>query len=314
MLFKRRYKATKIKTFLFFLFLAILFWSLSKLSKEYTATVNATILYSNVPENMVLDENNPKEISFDVTANGFEFVTYKLRQPSVKLDVASHHTKESKSIIIPKSSLIKTITVQLQKNISIKNISVDDLTLKLSEVISKKIPVIADTKITFKEGFNSLDSLRIHPDSIVISGPESILKDISSIATKRFEKEKTEQDIKAKVSLLLPANKKITIIPSQVELSLKVNEFSQMQITVPMEVINIPSKISIKLIPQVVRITFIVSVEDFNNITSQDFKIVCDYSERNTVENFMTPILVTKPKSVLDVELIDKKIDYLIFK
>jgi hypothetical protein len=63
-----------------------------------------------------------------------------------------------------------------------------------------------------------------------------------------------------------------------------------------------------------VGLTFSVPVEDFIGITEKDFIIVCDYSERNSEENFMIPKIVESPKQAINIEFDLKKIDYLLFK
>ena len=44
----------KLRVFLLFLFLSILFWSLIKLSKEYIAEVEFDLVYSDVPNNKLI--------------------------------------------------------------------------------------------------------------------------------------------------------------------------------------------------------------------------------------------------------------------
>ena len=67
-------KTSKVKSFFFFLLIAILFWGLTKLSRQYTASVDTSIMYTNIPSQMMLDDGNAESISFEITANGFEFL------------------------------------------------------------------------------------------------------------------------------------------------------------------------------------------------------------------------------------------------
>ena len=93
-----------------------------------------------------------------------------------------------------------------------------------------------------------------------------------------------------------------------------VKEFTQKELTLPIEIINLPEGVTIKLIPEISTIRFDVSVDDFRNTVENEFRLVCDYSERNEQENFIIPRLLNQPEDVLNIEILDKKIDFLIFK
>ena len=97
-------------------------------------------------------------------------------------------------------------------------------------------------------------------------------------------------------------------------MSLKVAEFSQGKFTLPIEVINLPPDLDIKLVSPNVTVSYDVSVNDFSEISKDSFRVICDYSKRNKEENFMLPILEKMPPNIQNVVFEPKKIDFLIFK
>lgn len=307
-------KTSKVKSFFFFLLIAILFWGLTKLSRQYTASVDTSIMYTNIPSQMMLDDGNAESISFEITANGFEFLTYKLKVPILKIDVESFYNEETNKAVISKANVIRLVSKQLEKGVAIKNVSANELIVKLNPIVSKKIPVLSQIKISYKNGFNGLDSLVVRPDSVFISGPEYALEEIDHIQTAPIDIKNAERDIEVAAALLLPTNGKVSVMPDTVTLEMKVTEFLQMQMTVPLEIINLPSDITIKLIPENVQVTFSISVNDFKEISATDFTIICDYSKRNSDENYFIPTLLKGPKNTRNIEILDKKIDFLIFK
>ena len=58
--FKNPFKNSKLKAFIVFLFLASVFWMLTKFSKQDVASVVATISYVNIPQGYMLKENTFK--------------------------------------------------------------------------------------------------------------------------------------------------------------------------------------------------------------------------------------------------------------
>jgi len=311
---REKFKTTKVKMFFFFLLLALIFWILTKFSRDYTATAAANIVYESIPNQTLLADGNTKKVTFDITTNGFELMFYKLKAPTVPVEVSKYYKEGDKQVKVSKNELIKLISEELDKGIAVKNLSVEDLVVNLDMIFSKKIPVIATKEISFKNGFNAVDSLKIEPDSVTISGPSKILDGVKNVKTKPFVVKNLEKNLSKNVSLKKPDNKTYTISPEEVTLSLHVKEFTQKEITLPLQIINLPAHTTIKLIPEIVTVTFLVSLNNYKNITKEDFRIVCDYSERNDDQNFMISRLVKKPAGILHLEISDKKIDYLVFK
>lgn len=299
---------------LFFLLLALFFWILTKFSKEYTETVSATLQYENAPENTMLVNEDRNDVTFDMVGNGFELVLLKLKNPKIKVDVGEFYIAESKLAVIPNADLVRIISSQLDRDRPVSNLSVEDLEIVLNKVVSKRVPVRASTDLTFKEGFKSLGAVKVAPDSVDISGPEGSVEGIEFVTTDTAVLRNVDKNVEVEVAINFPAGTNVSVSPDKVELSVPVEEFTQKNITVPVEVTNFNSEGTLKLIPETVSLTFDVSVNDFKNILSSDFRVVCDYAERNPEGNFMFPKLVKTPDGILNVEMGTNRIEYLIFK
>ena len=311
---KRKYNTGKIKKFLIFLFLAVLFWVLTKFSREYTAIVSSSIVYKSIPNETLLAENNPEEVSFDLTTNGFEFLYYKIKKPEITINVSNYYKKGNKSISLTDAQLIHLLSEQLDKNLSVKNLSIDTLKVNLEILVSRKIPVFSKAEMGFKKGYMSLDTMKIKPDSVQLSGPAEVIKKFDSIPTVSQKYNDIDSDFSETIELEIPDAPSLSVSPKKVSLSLQVQEFTQKEITLPIQVVNLPPSTIIKLIPKVTKVTFNVPIKDFNDISKNDFHVICDFSKRNSKENFMLTQFSKKPTGIRDVEMKDKKIDFLIFK
>lgn len=307
-------KNLKVKRFLFFLLVAAIFWVLTKFSREFTATMHAKIHYENIPETAALSEGNIRDISFDLTANGFEILFYKFKKPSINIQVGKFYNKEKNYFTIPKNELNRMVSSNFSRSLAIKNLSVEALKVYLDPIVLKKVRVEPNYTFTFKDGFKPVDSIRAIPDSVLISGPSGSLKDIHALKTETISMKNIEKDVFKKVKIKSINKEIVSINPDEVTISQKVAEFSQGKFTLPVEVINVPPDMDIKLISPNVTVTFDVSVANFSAVARENFRVVCDYSKRNTQENFMIPILEKMPSNIQNVFFEPKKIDFLIFK
>ena len=308
------FKNSKLKAIFFFLLLATFFWFLTKFSRHYTATATAYVNYVNVPKTTLLTDENAKEITFDLSASGFEFLFYKLKRPTIEIDVGRFYSTGMDHILLRRNDLVRIISAGLNANLTIKDLSVEELRVQLDNITSKKIPVITETAFSYKNGFRQIDSIKILPDSITISGPSTYLDTINSVKTMVLSEENLDKNISKIVAIKNFTTQKISFDPKEVTVLVEVSEFSQKEIVLPIKVINLPENTIIKLIPSVVTIVFNASVEEFKEINENDFNLVCDYAKRNTEENFMIPNLVKSPSGIFNIEFDTKKIDYLIFK
>jgi YbbR-like protein len=310
----RKYRTIKLKTFLLFLLLALLIWVLTKFSKESTATINTNLVFTNLPSTVSISPNTPKDLDFNISANGFQFLSYKLNVPTIDIDISKFYEQGDTLILISNSELNKIINSQLDNYIQVSQISLDELWVDLDPIVTKNVAIQFISEIQYKEGYKSLGNVTLRPDSVGVSGPSEVLDSIRSIITETFVKKNVSETINGTLVLQNPKNSILVLSNETTEIQLIVEEFTQKRLSIPIEITNVPGDIELKIIPESIDVSFEVSLSKFNSISEEDFRIVCDYATRSLEENFMIPKLLTKPDGLHNIELQTKKIEYLIFK
>lgn len=312
--FLKTFSSNKAKRFLLFLILASIFWVLTKFSREFTSSMIAKVDYTDLPETAALAKNNQDEINYDLTANGFEILFYKFKKPTLNIRVEDYYTEKKDSFIISKNELLRNLSGSFNKYMEIKNLSPDQLNVKLDPIVLKKVAVEAKTDISFKDGFKSIDGFVLKPDSITISGPKGRLEKIDTVYTEVVSLKNIEKNISETVKIESPSEDIVALNPKEINFQWTVAEFSQGQFTLPVEVVNLPPGMELKLVPDRITISFDIAVDNFMTVSSDSFRIVCDYSLRNKEENFMLPTLAKKPVGTVNIVFEPKKVDYFTFK
>jgi hypothetical protein len=228
--------------------------------------------------------------------------------------VGKFYNNEKDHFTITKNELTRMVSSNFNRNLAIKNLSVEELNVVLDPIVLKKVMVIPNSNFTFKDGFKPMDSIKVSPDSVTISGPSGSLKKINTIGTEEISLENIEKNVSKSVNVVGGNSEIVSIKPNTVTVSLNVAEYSQGQFTLPVEVINLPPDIEIKLISAFVILSYDVPVSEFSKISKENFRVICDYAKRNKAENFMLPTLDKKPPGILNVVFDPKKIDFFIFK
>lgn len=307
------YKNPKIRNFLFFLGMAILLWFLTKFSNEIKANIEAEIQYVNVPEEVLLSENNPKQFSMDLSANGYKMLLYAVKDAVLEIDISAYYTSGINEITISQAELSGLVKRQLGVG-NVENVSLSPLKIQLDKSIQKKVAVFFNGSLNYKDGYKSVGGIQLEPDTVLLRGPSEIISEIDTILTKSFSRKNIEESFSQNLDLLPPASKKVKMEPNVVTVSLEVAEFTQKQVNVPIQLKNVPEDINLRLIPENVMVKFEVAVDDFNTIDSTHFQVICDFDDKISEGNFMIPKIVSKPDNVYRVDLDTKKVEYLIFK
>lgn len=311
---KKKYKTSKVRSFLFFLLLALVFWVLTKFSEETTAAINANLTFTNLPSSVSISPKTPSDIEFDVSANGFEFLSYNLNAPKINIDASKYYKEGDTLISISSSELDKIIMAHFGNDTRVSNLSISTLDVYLDVVVSKMVPVRLVSDIAYREGYKPVGQPVLKPDSVMISGPSASVYAVDSIISETYTNKDVSETLEGIVNLNLDKNLDISISEETVNLRIVVEEFAQKRMTLPVEVINVPQDIQLKLLPENIVISFDISVNQFNSISENDFNIVCDYALRSSGENILVPKLVTQPEGLYHIEWSTKKVEYLIFK
>lgn len=306
------------KTFFIFIAISLGFWLLTTLSKTYSTTIAFPIVYQKISQNTLLKEAPLKTLNIFVEATGFKIFSYKLLNKPIHLQTNSLQ-KKSKDLyyFLPKKQK-KNITEQLTSKLKIIEIIEDTIFLKINTLETKKIPVQPNLKINYKVGYQLLGDVNLLPDSILVSGPESKLVAIDKIQLNELMLTNVFEDFNQSVLVKTdPSYKDLKFYTKQVKISGKVEQFTERSLEVPFEIINVAlsNKDDLTTLTKKVRLTFTVGLTDFENITKEDFLIVCDYrlAKENNL-NFLIPKLTKKPNQINNYTITPNKIDFLIKK
>ncbi|MBL4663656.1 MAG: hypothetical protein JKY22_08915 [Flavobacteriaceae bacterium] len=311
---KKKRKASKIKSFLFFLLLALVFWVLTKFSEENTAAINANLVFTNLPSSVSISSKTTTDMEFDISANGFEFLSYNMKTPTINIDVSRYYEEGDTLISISGSELGEIIITNLGNDIRVGNLSLKTLSVHLDVIVSKKVPITFISEVSYREGYKMVGAPILIPDSVVISGPSAAVELVGSISTETYSNEDVSETQEGVIGLHIEKDSEISLSKETVSLRMVVEEFAQKRLTLPVQVINVPQDIKLKLLPENIVISFDVSVNQFNNISENDFKVVCDFALQSFGENILAPKLVEQPDGLYHIDWSTKKVEYLIFK
>ncbi|PNQ72677.1 hypothetical protein C1T31_11075 [Hanstruepera neustonica] len=305
-------KNKKINIFIIFLSISFGILLLTKLSRSYTNTIAFHINKLNVPEEYVLFDND-RVLNVSLKTQGFNLLKYYVGTPVIDIDFSKNIVKNDSCYIWNSSVGYSDIIAQFDKNVEVTNINPDTLKFKYDINATKKVPIIVNHKLNFSLGYDLIESFKLQPDSIRIIGPEMLISEISSIQTDTILLKDIKKDIQVKISLKLPESKEeLKFSNTHTNVTAQVGKFTEGNLKIPVQVMNVPDSLNIKYFPKFVNVSYYTSLQNFNNISRDDFKVECNFADLSESQPFLRPIVVKSPKTVKNVRVGQQQIDYII--
>lgn len=305
----------RILIFVLCLFLATALWFLNALSKDYTTTVSYPVRYVNPPQNMFLTSNPPAKFQLQVNAYGFSLLRHKLSLSAspVILDLTTIRQEEDgfeNIVTVQTQNLINRISEQVSGEITITDITPKVLTLIFDSLESKTVPVEANIKTDFKSQFFQKGPFAFSPESVQISGPASVLDTLQSLETEFAEIKGIDSDIEKTLKINHPENTDIS--QKKTTLQIPVERFTEKEISVPVQVRNKPEDLNIKLFPSEVKVSFLVGMSEYENITAADFRAFVDYNEADHNTETLEINIESKPPFIQLRRISPQAVEFLI--
>ena len=301
-------------TFILFSFLSVIFWFMTKLSKEYDSSIKYPVSYINLPSNKLLQEKPSEYIDVRIKATGFKLISSKVSPRKLTIDASNIYGKSLTNYYLLLSQQKLSVQKQLNTGVKVAYFIKDSVHFKLGVLNQKKVIVKLISDLLFEEGFELNNSISIQPDSILLTGPKSTLDTISSVSTGLLQKKELNVSINEFLDIKeFNPDSNVSAEKDKVLITASVERFTEGSVEVPIKVINIPDGKQINTFPKFVKVTYRIALSNFNKIDSSTFLIECDYSisENNNLP-YLIPKLVGNSSMIKNARISPQKIDFLI--
>ncbi|MDA9026158.1 CdaR family protein [Flavobacteriaceae bacterium] len=302
----------RLNVFVLFLFLSFLISLLVKLSNNYTQTLNFEFSPTGLKSNEVIISEVPKSINVTISGRGFELLKYYIEKPVIEVDFTQLR-KNNTQYVWSKSEQLDKIINHFDSKIVVKSINPDTVFFPFDSQFIKKVPVMVIVNPTFAVGFDLIDDFRSSPDSITVTGPESMLKIINSVSTKKIELNEINSAVDFPVELnISPSLSQLNFSHQSVSVVANVGKFTEGMVNVPVTIVNVPEDLIINFFPKEISVVFYSSLEAYANINEADFIVECDFNLLTADNNYLNPVLVKQPLDVKTAQLKITQLEFII--
>ena len=308
---KRLPSKNRLHFFLLFVFISFSFWISTKLSNSYTIEQIFNIEWINIPEGIVISENN-KKLNTSITASGVEIILYRLFNNNLKIDlIRANFELDYLSLNLENQKFL--IQQQLYSNTLLNQINPSLVKIKFSLLSEKKIPIIPKTRINLRAGYLTDSKPISKPDCILIRGPKILLDSIYYAETVSYNEEDVFKSISKKINL--SPIEGINFSKDVVDIELSVSRYSEKEFNISIELINQPEGVKVKLFPPKAKIRATIPMSLIGNIRVSDFRLIADYNQILSGQTQKLELFIKKkPSGVKQIILEPTDVNYLIRK
>lgn len=277
--------------------IALCFWLLNKLSTSFTKTFPIKVEY-NLPAGKALSSIPPQYALVTVKGTGWDILSANTEY-TITLDVNS----------VDSTQMFSLRNAFLQNTYSdIITITPDMITIGIEDAVSKQVPIQPLTHISFEKGFDYAEEISLSPSSVTISGPESFIHNITAIRTDTIKAINLNEKWVQKVRLLPHPILKYST--HETEASIKVEQFTEKSMFVPIVVKNAPQQL--KIFPNKIKLDCTVALSHYMQLNPSNFVAEVDMKGIvfNTQNNTIAITLMQSPNYVRDVKFTPKSAEF----
>lgn len=286
---------------------SVILWVFVSLDEDYRTIIKSKIKITHLPEGYAVGYESVDEAAFTVKGEGFNLVKFSWGN----VDDFEISAKNGKGV---RQSYLRD---DLEQNIwlssagQILEIFPEKVDFFVDRVTRKTVILKPDVKLKFRENYGLVSDISFSPDSVEISGPESLIRDIDEVETVYQEFANLEKD----VSTLIPIVKKdnINYNINGCSVNFEVQKIVDKNFgKVIVETKNVSPGRELMLLPGSVDIVLRGGIKKLSSMSNEDISVSVDFREaiKDTVGTLKPEITVPGYVTIVDYQ--PHRLEYII--
>src|SRR5690606_14321357 len=286
-------------------------WALFAVSNRYVYSVRSDVQYVNIPDNRAFHPLQSDTVTIQVEATGWQLLFSKLRSERPKVQVDLSGLQNRNWIVL--SNQLGFLNRQFPETQQVTAVMPDTLYFDFSKQTERKVPVKALYRLQFSKQYDVIDQLRVSPEYVTITGPLEDVVQIEQWETDTIRYAAVNADVHTVVNLKQNQRANINVYPTAVEVDIPVGEVTEKVLDIPLKVENAKKFRSVRLLPDKVRLTVIVSLRDFMKVSAGTFEAVVNMDDWTENDVQSLPVIITQlPEFCKLVKVEPQNVDFFV--
>jgi hypothetical protein len=262
----------KLNIFIASVIFSIILWGSISLSDEYYTNIKVKLSLNNFPQGYTTGSDIPENVQLRVKGEGWKLVSLNVGpETEFRISVGGDSGRQQINLYNYLEG-----NRWLLSNVDIINLYPDSLNFFVERVITKKLPVVSGLNLEFKPGYDLASDIELKPDTVVVSGPLSYLKNKGEIKTDN--KPLGLLDSKTTTEVSLEKINGFSYSTNLIDVTLDVQRIVDKQFeNIPVEVIDVPHGREVVLLPNKVNINLRGGIDLLGKLKPEEFRAYLKY-------------------------------------
>ena len=288
---------------------AILLWVSINMSYDYQTTVVAPLALQSIPRGMAIKTPIPRMVTLKFRGNGWRLATL-LMGPELKCVI------DLSSLVRGQGTIdIGDVVERLSLPLGVQPIDMnpDSLFVALEPYMEKRVPVVLDPHISFREGYGQVGSIVIKPESVTVGGAESVMNTVAAWSAGRGMFENLKAPVDLDISVADTTTNMFTVLPSRIHVAINVQPLAEKTFSgLAVEIRGEQPNREVILIPPKIEIVVRGAIDQLSTLGIHDFRATVDYNVILSDTTGFTDVEIMPPAGVQIVARRPERLQYIV--
>jgi YbbR domain-containing protein len=286
--------------------LSVVLWLSLTLQEQRMVDVDFPVEVSGVPADKALTERPPSSVTVQLQGSGMDLLRLVFNPPPIPVTAGEGTMNVAEALSLPRAN-----------DARVESVTPRVIDLEMEPRIERRVPVRPRLRVTLASAYELIEPPILRPDSVTVSGAESILRSISAWPTDTLVLENVRDTLERTVPLRDTLSGLVDRAPERVTVAVRAGKFAEETREVTVDVTGVPAgQDLVALQPSTIRIRYRVLFDQlFASRRSSEFFASVSYSQiRSDTTGYVTPnIHVPSDLVIRDPEPIPSRLQYYTF-
>ena len=305
-------KTKDLLLFLVFFVIVFFYWYLVSMGEEHETKFSFDIVLRHVPSDAIVTEVPAEKLTLVVRDKGEKILGYRTRRTFRQLSVDCRNYKPVNGrVVITGQALDELLGGILSSSARIQSVSPDTIQYYLAPASGRKLPVRFTGSVT-SDASHVIGRQTLSPDSVIVHAPRAVLDTLTCVHTAPVALDNLSDSVTIDAIFVVP-HRGMVFEPAAARLSVQVTPYVEKSFELPVEGWLMPRDADVKTFPSKAVVTFQVSLDQFNAVKPDQFKLVVAYTELNADDGGKArPQLIRQPDGIRSIAISPAEVDYVI--
>ncbi len=289
----------------------VLVWFSVTMSEQYQVSIAAPLEIDRVPEGRALRAPVPPALQLRLRGSGWQLASLLWTSNlTVRFPAQLFHGTHR---AITRSDVAEIVAAR--PGIQLADMTPESVYVDLERRAKKTVPIALDCQVSFKDGYGQVGPTVITPESVTVSGAESVVRSLDAWNTVHGDFENVRTPVEADLPLAPSLTYRLVLSVARVHLRLDVEPFAEKTLSgLAVEPVAVPPNRELILIPPKIDIVARGGIKELSSLAPGDFHVTVNYRNVIADSSGMVDADVDAPSDIQVVSRKPDKLQYVVRK